>query len=87
MRLGAGELAILLIFGLPIMAVAGHFLVEGLKVMRGGSPRRDRQLEAEETRIIQDVYQGLRKLEERVEALETLLMDRAEKEPVRRRSD
>jgi phage shock protein B len=39
-----------------------------------GAGRRDRH--AEDSRIIQETYQGLSRLEERIEALETILHDR-----------
>ena len=34
----------------------------------------------EETKLMQELYQGLTRMEERVEALETLLLDRERKE-------
>lgn len=36
---------------------------------------------AEDSRIIQETYQGLSRLEERIEALETILHDRNDREP------
>lgn len=40
----------------------------------GRSPTRDSS--AEEARIIQEIHQGLMRMEQRVEALETLLLER-----------
>jgi phage shock protein B len=69
--MGAGVLAILLIFGFPIVVVMGFFLIWALKIAKGGKD----ELAAEETRIIQEIHQGLKKMEERIETLETILLD------------
>lgn len=66
-----GALAILLIFGFPIIVVIGFFVIWALKVARGGKE----ELQEEETRIIQEIHQGLTRMEERIETLETLLLD------------
>ena len=42
--------------------------------------RKRKQAQTEETKMIQDIYKGLSKMEERVEALETILMDRQRKD-------
>ena len=59
-----------------LMAIFGSIFVAALKVLKGqpGGARGEQQ--ADETRMIQDIYHGLLKMEERVEALETLLLDR-----------
>ena len=69
--MNAGHLAIFLIFGFPFVVVGGVFLIWALKITRGG---RDAQAGEEETRIIQEIHQGLVRMEERVEALETILL-------------
>lgn len=63
---------------IPLVAVVGAVFLGALFIltMRGGSRRADREVRAEETRLIQDIYHGLIKMEERVEALETLLLER-----------
>ncbi len=76
----AGVLAVLLIFGTPFVAVIGGLLIVALKILRGSSSRQSRQLQAEETKLIQELYQGLSRIEERVEALETILFDQDRKE-------
>ena len=78
--MGAGVLAVLLIFGTPFVAVIGGLLIVALKILRGSSSRQSRQLQAEETKLIQELYQGLSRIEERVEALETILFDQDRKE-------
>jgi phage shock protein B len=46
----------------------------------GGLSRKEKLTQAEETRMIQDIYHGLSKMEERVEALETILIERQRKD-------
>jgi phage shock protein B len=77
--MNTGSLALLLIFGPVFAAVVGGILIKALKIMKGISPEQNQQLQAEETRLMQELYQGLGRMEERVEALETLLLDRQRK--------
>lgn len=46
----------------------------------GGLSQKEKQAQAEETKMIQDIYYGLSKMEERVEALETILIERQKKD-------
>jgi phage shock protein B len=69
-------LAVLLIFGPVVVAVVGTFVI----IWKWLSAKHNNQLQAEETRLMQEIYQGLSRMEERVEALETLLFDRQRKE-------
>ncbi len=73
-------LAVLLIFGTPLVAVVGGLALGALKILRGGGSHRSAEQEAEETRLIQSLHQGLRKMEGRIEALETILLDKERKE-------
>lgn len=53
-------------------------LVLGIaKFFRGETPAQA-ESDADETRMIQEMYQGFSRLEERVETLETLLMEQEE---------
>jgi phage shock protein B len=65
-----GGAIILLIFGFPIIVVVGFFLVWALKIAKG-----DKEGTSEEARIIQEIHVGLDRLDKRVEALETILLD------------
>lgn len=56
-----------------IPAVIGGTIVISIKLLRGGTSRKD---QAEDSKIIQEIYQGLDRMEQRVEALETILLDR-----------
>jgi phage shock protein B len=64
--------AILVLAGLVAIIVALAF-----KLFRGAG---DRTSQMEDTRLIQELYQGLSRLEQRVESLETILADRDRKE-------
>lgn len=61
---------------IPIVAILAFTFVICLKIVYGGNSTKSRDLADEETRLIQDIYHGLLKMEERVESLETLLLDR-----------
>ena len=52
----------------------------GIRMRHGGGGRAERGSEAEEARMIQEIYHGLSRLEQRVESLETILMDQKGKE-------
>ncbi len=69
-------IAVIVLFGIPLAAVVGGILLAMLKVLRSGPSRAERDHGAEETGLIQEINDGLVRMEERVEALETLLLDR-----------
>ena len=64
-----GLILALVILGIMIIAI-----IRAAKT--GGLSKNDRDLRAEETRMIQDIYNALPKMEERIEALETILIER-----------
>ena len=68
-------LIVAIVFGsfVLIPAVIGGTIVISIKLLRGGATRKD---QAEDSKIIQEIYQGLGRMEDRVEALETILLDR-----------
>jgi phage shock protein B len=61
-----------------LAGIAVIVLAIGLKWFKGAG---DRAGQAEDARIIQEIYQGLSRLEKRIEALETILLDRKRKGP------
>lgn len=61
------------IFG-GIALVVGVFFW-GIKSSKGIAYGKGRERVSEETRIIQEVYKGLSKMEERIGTLETILLD------------
>ena len=70
------------IFGgaILILAIIGSTILMGLKILKGGVSRTDQKIQAEEARVILEIYQGLSRMEKRVEALETLVLDHERKE-------
>ena len=69
------------IFGGIVLALAiiGSTILMAIKILKGGISRKGRQLETNEARMIQEIHQGLSKMEERVEALETIILERERK--------
>ena len=67
-------LVILMIFGIPLAAVVGGIGLSALKILKQSDSNQSTKQRAEETRLIQDIYHGLLKMEERVEALETIML-------------
>jgi phage shock protein B len=51
----------------------------GIRIVKEGVSRKAQAYQADETRMIQEIYQGLSKMEQRIEALETILLDRERK--------
>ena len=77
--MNVANLAVLMVFSIPLAAIIGGIGLAALKILKsneGGSPEQS----AEETRLIQDIYHGLQKMEQRVEALETILLGKERKE-------
>jgi len=81
-RTGMGAILELLLFVfvllvvLPVLVIVGGFVIAALKTLRGSvAPEQ-----ADDTRLIQEIYQGLQRMEQRVEALETLLLEKERKD-------
>ena len=81
----AGIIAFIFIFFWVIIVPIYLFVVVA-KRFHGRNPRQDKAATAEEARLIQEIYQGLQKMNHRIEALETLLMDSGEA-PLKRWGD
>ncbi len=63
------------------LATVGLIVIGIIRAAKtGGISKKDRKTQDEETRMIQDIYHGLSKMEERVEALETILIERKKKD-------
>jgi phage shock protein B len=69
-----GAFGILLILGAIFIAV----VVWAIKAVRGNGAGDS--LRNDEAKLMQELYQSLSKLEERVESLETILLDRKERD-------
>jgi len=70
-----------IVFGGAVLALAiiGSTILIGIRTMKGGVSRKAQAYQADETRIIQEIYQGLSRMEERVDALETILLEQERK--------
>jgi len=67
--------------GILLLATVGLVIIGIIRAAKtGGISKKEKQAQTEETKMIQDIYKGLSKMEERVEALETILMDRQRKD-------
>jgi len=80
-----GVIIVAIVFGGSVLALAiiGSTVLVAIKILRGGLSRKGQKLQAEETRMIQEIYQGLSRMEERVEALETIILDSKRKDRTR----
>ena len=78
----SGVLILTIIFGGSILALAiiGSTILMAIKILRGGLSQKGQKLQTDEARMIQEIYQGLSRMEGRVEALETIILDREKKE-------
>ena len=70
-----------IIFGSAIMilAIICGTILTAIK-LKGGVSKKNQKHNAEEAEMIQELYQGLSRMEERTETLETLLLDKEGKE-------
>ena len=71
-------LIVAIVFGSIIIALAlipGTILL-AIKLFKGGFTRTDQKKQADEAKMIQEIYQGLSRMEERIETLETILLNR-----------
>lgn len=75
-------LILIVIFGGSILALAiiGSTILMAIKIVKGGLSRKGQKLETDEAKVIQQIYQGLSRMEERVEALETIILDSERKD-------
>ncbi len=65
---------VFIVIGLPVIGV---FMLALAKILKGdGKSSRGGLSETEETRLIQDIHRSLSKLEERIDTLETVILDR-----------
>ena len=60
-----------------LIVMAGLSFAIMKRLLRGGRPRKEQRQEADDTRIIQEIHNGLQRMEDRIDALETIIMDRS----------
>ena len=78
--MNVANLAVLMVFSIPLAAIIGGIGLAALKILKSSGGGGSAEQSAEETRLIQDIYHGLQKMEQRVEALETILLGKERKE-------
>ncbi len=76
-----GAIIVAIIFSGVVMALAvigGTFLM-AIKMFKGSPAKPDRHAAMEEARMIQEIYRNLTRMEERIEALEIILLEKERK--------
>ena len=75
-------LIVLIVFaGLVLsLGIVGGTILMSIRLRHGGLSKKDRKQQVDETEMIQEIYSGLSRMEKRIDALETILMDRSGKE-------
>jgi hypothetical protein len=75
-------LIVAIVFGGIVLALAivGSTILMAIRILKGGFTQKGRNIEAEEARMIQQIYQGLSAMEKRVDTLETILLEQERKE-------
>jgi phage shock protein B len=76
-------LAVIFGFALLALTIIACTILMAMRILKGGFSKRDQEFQAEEAKMIQEMYQGFSRMEERVEALETIILDREGKDPAR----
>ena len=74
-----GAFIVIMLFAIPLAAIIGGVLLAALKILKGNWGERGGASDVEETRLIQELHRGLNRMEERVESLETLLMEKSDR--------
>lgn len=62
------------------LAIVGSTILIAIKILKGGATPGGQRLQAEEARTIQEISRGLSRMEQRIEALETIILDRERKD-------
>lgn len=78
-----GVLIVAICIGGAILLVTtiGLLIIGIIKAAKtGGLSKKEKQAHTDETQMIQDIYHGLSKMEDRIEALETILIERQRKD-------
>jgi phage shock protein B len=73
-----GAIFIIVVFGgiVLVTAIIGSTILMGLKIIKGGASPGGQKTQSDEAKTIQEIYQGMGRMEERVETLETILLER-----------
>jgi len=69
-----------LFFTTVLVIVSGIIVIKVLKAVRGDVDSQSPENRAEEVRLMQELNQSLMRMEQRVEALETIVLDREKRD-------
>jgi len=74
-----GFIIVAAVFGGIILALAiiGSTILMAIKILKGGIGQND---QTDEAKMIQEIYKGLARMEERIDSLETIILDRERKD-------
>ncbi len=64
---------VFIVIGLPVMAGT---LIALAKILKGGSAKSGGAASREETELMQDIHRTLARLEKRIDALETIVLEK-----------
>ena len=72
-----GAFIVAIVFGGIVLALAviGSTILLAIKIIKGGLSGKQQAQEAQEAKMIQETFQQLSRMEARIEALETILLD------------
>lgn len=64
------------VFGGIVLALAiiGSTILMAIKIIKGGVSRTGQKSQAEEAKMIQEIYEGMSKMEQRIDSLETIIL-------------
>ena len=74
--MSVAELAVSGFIAISVLLIIGVVAVIIAFTLRMGMSRDKRRASVEEARLVHEIYEGIQKMEERVNALETILLDR-----------
>jgi len=77
-----GAFIVSVVFGsaVLILAIIAGTILLAIRMIRGRTSPKDRQQLADEAKMVQEIYQGMSEIENRVESLETILLDKEKKD-------
>jgi len=75
-------LIVAIVFGslLSFVALVCGTLIVLVRSRHSGISKKSRQYSSEEAKMIQEIYKGLNQMEKRIESLETILMDKQDRD-------
>ncbi len=79
--MSTATVAVIMVFAIPLAAVIGGLAVEALKTLKEGRDKDLNRRLQEETELVQQMRRQMDAMQDRVEALETLLIERDRERP------